>query len=420
MEKFLSLLKKYKYTILFLLVIVFSFVTKAWRISQPNEYYFDEIYYGFTAEQYTKGNMDAWVFDTTAPKGFSYTWDHPPIGKLLMSVPIQLLGVSSLARRVAPLLFGTLLTVLVYYFYLALFPGQRIGALLSALLISLDGLVLSMSRIALVDVILTVFVLCSAMFLWRGGIILSAIFFGLAVSTKWTGIYLLPIIFLYQLMAFDWRKSKRVLSLKKALTNATKFITIGIIIYILSYTPLLVHFGWGKFIDLQKQMYWYHSGLKAIHPFQSKAYMWPLDIKPVWLWVRSGVGVVESIYAMGNPLVFWGGAICVVAVCVEAVRTKSKKLLFLLACYFIFWLPWIFSPRLMFLYHYLPSVPFLVICIVVILQRIITTFKHWGMPIAMCYLLAVAVTFAYMYPCWTGLTIDKTWDNNYLWRKVLK
>ncbi|PIS22098.1 hypothetical protein COT50_03730 [candidate division WWE3 bacterium CG08_land_8_20_14_0_20_41_10] len=323
MQAIFAIVKARKYTALLLLVLLFSFVTKAWRINQPDEYYFDEIYYGFTAEQYTKANMDAWVFDTTAPKGFAYTWDHPPTGKLLMSVPIKIIGVSSLSRRVAPLLFGTFLTVLVYYFYLALFPGQRIGALLSALIISLDGLVLSMSRIALVDVILTTLVLCSAVFMWRGKIILSAIFFGLAVSTKWTGLYLLSVMFLHQLMVFDWRKSKAVLNLKNMLMNVTKFISIGIIIYILSYTPLLLHFGWEKFVDLQKQMYWYHTGLKATHPFQSKAYMWPLDIKPVWLWVKSGFGVVQSIYAVGNPLVFWGGAICVVAVCVEAVRTKS-------------------------------------------------------------------------------------------------
>ena len=420
MQAIFAIVKARKYTALLLLVLLFSFVTKAWRINQPDEYYFDEIYYGFTAEQYTKANMDAWVFDTTAPKGFAYTWDHPPTGKLLMSVPIKIIGVSSLSRRVAPLLFGTFLTVLVYYFYLALFPGQRIGALLSALIISLDGLVLSMSRIALVDVILTTLVLCSAVFMWRGKIILSAIFFGLAVSTKWTGLYLLPVMFLHQLMVFDWRKSKAVLNLKNMLMNVTKFISIGIIIYILSYTPLLLHFGWEKFVDLQKQMYWYHTGLKATHPFQSKAYMWPLDIKPVWLWVKSGFGVVQSIYAVGNPLVFWGGAICVVAVCVEAVRTKSKKLLFLLAYYFIFWLPWVFSPRLMFIYHYLPSVPFLVVCTAVILEKLITTCKRWGATVAVCYILVVAVTFAHMYPCWTGMPIEKTTGDNYLWQKVLK
>jgi dolichyl-phosphate-mannose--protein O-mannosyl transferase len=167
-------------------------------------------------------------------------------------------------------------------------------------------------------------------------------------------------------------------------------------------------------------MYWYHTNLRATHPFQSKAYMWPLDIKPVWLWVRSGFGVVQSIYAMGNPLIFWGGVLCAAAICIEAFRMKSIKLLFLLACYFVFWLPWIFSPRLMFLYHYLPSVPFLVICTAYILEKIFYAYKQKGAAVFMCYIAAVFLTFLYMYPCWTGMQVEKERDNTYLWRKVLK
>ncbi|PIS22097.1 hypothetical protein COT50_03725 [candidate division WWE3 bacterium CG08_land_8_20_14_0_20_41_10] len=92
----------------------------------------------------------------------------------------------------------------------------------------------------------------------------------------------------------------------------------------------------------------------------------------------------------------------------------------MLAYYFIFWLPWVFSPRLMFIYHYLPSVPFLVVCTAVILEKLITTCKRWGATVAVCYILVVAVTFAHMYPCWTGMPIEKTTGDNYLWQKVLK
>ena len=46
MQAIFAIVKARKYTALLLLVLLFSFVTKAWRINQPDEYYFDEIYYG--------------------------------------------------------------------------------------------------------------------------------------------------------------------------------------------------------------------------------------------------------------------------------------------------------------------------------------------------------------------------------------
>ena len=420
MNLFNRLVKKCRCGLFLCFILLISFFTKAWRFNQPSGYYFDEIYYGFTAAQYAQGNMDAWVFDTTAPKGFSYTWDHPPVGKLLMSVPIKIFGVSAFSRRLVPLLFGTFLPLAVYFFTTTVFPRKKAVGLLATLLITFDGLVLTMSRIALVDIMLTTFILLSAMYIWKGKTLYAALFFGLAVSTKWTGIYLLPIYFFAQVLKFETKRKGIESRLAKVALKLVSFVCIGSATYILSYAPMINHFGWSKFVDLQKQMYWYHTGLKATHPSQSKPYTWPLNLRPVWLWSDSQGGKTANIYAMGNPVVFWGGVVCVLFISIGVIRTRSKTGMYLLACYLVFWLPWIFSPRLMFLYHYLPSVPFMVVCTSLVLTRCLEFYKDRGKVILGVYLLAVVATFMFFYPYWTGLPVDKDKVDQYVWLKTWK
>ena len=43
----------------------------------------------------------------------------------------------------------------------------------------------------------------------------------------------------------------------------------------------------------------------------------------------------------------------------ETVKLRPKKLGLIVLCFLAFWLPWAFSPRIMFLYHFSPSIPFL-------------------------------------------------------------
>jgi len=65
------------------------------------------------------------------------------------------------------------------------------------------------------------------------------------------------------------------------------------------------------------------------------------------------------------------------------------------------------SPRIMFLYHYLPSIPFLAIASGFVLRRYpkLTTY----------YILLATVLFIYFYPHYTGLRIPEWLDTSYYW-----
>jgi len=404
--------------LLLIIILMFSFVTKAWNIANPDTHYFDEIYYGFTAEQYAQGNIKAWVWDYTPPEGFAYTWDHPPTGKLIMSFFVKLFGVNSTSRRLGPLISGSLLPLIVYLLSKTIFPKKINLALIAAFLTACEGLVLSLSRIALTDCILTLFISLTALFLWQKKYLFSALFFGLAVSTKWTGIYLLPLIGITLISQQLWNHKIWLKSFKIIMSVGVFYIILGTLIYLISYAPLFIHYGGQKFIDLHKQMWWYHTNLEATHPSQSPAYLWPLNYRNVWFWVDYGKEKTANIYAMLNPAIAWGGIIAVLITMYYFIEKKSKKLGLLLLAYFIFWVPWCFSPRIMFLYHYLPSVPFLVIIISYTLDKMLNSNNSVLKNIVVIYLSLVLSLFIFFFPYWTGIPVVNEMVDKFRWLKT--
>ena len=74
-------LRKNRVEILLFFLLIISLDLKLYRLNNPKSYYFDEIYYAFTAEEMAKGNRAGWEIGHTAPKGFAYEWSHPHLGK---------------------------------------------------------------------------------------------------------------------------------------------------------------------------------------------------------------------------------------------------------------------------------------------------------------------------------------------------
>lgn len=155
-------------------------------------------------------------------------------------------------------------------------------------------------------------------------------------------------------------------------------------------------------------MWWYHTRLKATHPYTSMWYTWPFLVRPIYLYTSDEIDAkVARIYAMGNPIIFIGGAIAVTVCAYLAFKSKDKKLGFVVFSYLVFFTPWALSPRIMFLYHYLPSIPFMAIAFAYILRRF---------PSLIIYTLTIgAVLFIYFYPHWAGLTIPLQLDTSYYW-----
>jgi dolichyl-phosphate-mannose-protein mannosyltransferase len=357
------MIKHFKY--LFAALLVASFCIKAVRLHIPEQYYFDEVYHGFTASQYLHDNRDAYDPWAKNPPGRANEWTHPPLAKLMMYIFMAVFGENFFWLRIGSVLFGTLATFYCVRVAQILFNSEK-TALLAGFLLNLDGLFFVQSRVAMNDSYFTAFMLgCFYFYLkWRQkwthqvdlDLIVSALFLGAAAATKWTTLYLVIIL------VFDWIFcAKRMGSVRlKALIFAAG---IPPLFYVGSYLHFfMMDFSWDQWVELQRQMWAYHSNLKASHGYSSSPWRWILNIAPVWMFVDYiNETTIARIYNLGNPIILWSGLFVSGAWSYRMISKSFRTFenFFPLICYMMFWLPWLFSPRIQFFYHYLPAIPWL-------------------------------------------------------------
>lgn len=364
------------------LIIAFSLITRLWNLHLPTGYYFDEVYNAFTTQEIVKNNIQAYEWFHTSPvPGTAYGWTHPPLAKLISALGILVFGDNSFGWRISGAILGTGVIYLTYLIARELM--DRKYALMAAFLASLDGLILVQSRINMNDIYALFFIMLAFYFFIKKKMLLLCISLGLLVATKWTG--------LYAILLFG------------VIKKHPSLIIIPAGIYLLSYSHYFYLGGtWQNFIELQKQMWWYNTTLTATHTYQSAWWTWPLDLRPVWYYVNYLPKTIANIYALGNPLIFWAG--------IPAIfYTLYKRKWLIVIGYLAFWLPWARAPRIMFLYHYLPSVPFLCMAIAYSLSKIQNRYLTFGI------LIFGIISFIYFYPLWTGIPIPKEFVNQYFW-----
>lgn len=261
-------------------------------IGYMNSTYFDEIYFARSGYEYINGMK-------------AYEWVHPPLGKLIQMIPIAILGMNPFAYRLMGNIAGILMIVVMYIFGKNLFKDSKY-ALLSGLVMMFDNFHFAQTRMGTVDSFLVLFVILSALFMFKYLILkkedklnqkvkyiaLSGLFFGLSVSVKWTGLYAglgLCIVF-FAKMIKDIVKDKKIDKQYFYIIAycIIYFIIIPIAIYMISYLafPNVRPNGIDGFTGILSQtqkMYDYHSKLVAQHPFTSNWYTWPIMLRPVWL-----------------------------------------------------------------------------------------------------------------------------------------
>ncbi len=257
--------------------------------------------------------------------------------------------------------------------------------------------------------------------LWLG---VLAVSMGFLLSSKWNGFFDLGIVFVAA--ALVW--AQRFVRGRALYGNPYGFpldVVIGLLlfvpatIYALSYIPMYVLGGGHNLTDLmslQWQMFNYHSHVTGTHPYMSVAWQWPIMQIPISYYYhdfRTGLAAsnsaaccVAEILALPNPLVFLLGLVSVPFVGWLAWRERNKGYALLVIAYFLQWLPWFHSPRMLFEYHFFPNLALIVLCDVVLVQRFVRRFEprraNWYVG---GYAVAVIAMFAYFYPVLAGVPV---------------
>ena len=123
----------------------------------------------------------------------------------------------------------------------------------------------------------------------------------------------------------------------------------------------------------------------------------------------------QGISAFGNPLVWWAGIPAFVYMLYLAIAKRKKTAMFLCVGYLAQYLPWVLVSRCTFIYHYFPSVPFLVLMIAYsFLQFKERLGKKTFAGLLIGYALAAFLLFIMFYPVLSGQPVDKEFVADFL------
>ncbi|MFD8755500.1 dolichyl-phosphate-mannose--protein mannosyltransferase [Kitasatospora sp. NPDC059577] len=224
-------------------VALFAGLLRFWNLGYPNAFVFDETYYpkdawsllrqGYEGTWPDHANADILAVPqsvplTSAPEFIA----HPPLGKWVMAIGEQLFGLHPFGWRFMTALLGTVTVLMLARIGRRLFGSTLIGCT-AALLMSVDGLQLVMSRVGLLDGIQMFFVLGSfgALLIdrdhararlaavagtggdadrvglgWRPWRIAAGVLIGAACAVKWNGA---PILAAFGVLTVLWDQAGR-------------------------------------------------------------------------------------------------------------------------------------------------------------------------------------------------------------------
>lgn len=413
-----------------------------------NGMYFDEIYHGRTAYEFLHGLT-------------SYENTHPPMGKIFIAIGVALFGMNPFGWRIMGALFGIAMVPVVYLFARRI-ARETLPAALACMLFAFDFMHFTQTRIATIDTYVTFFVILMYLFMYRY-VTLSfydtplkktwlplgtcGVCMGFGIASKWTGIYAgagLALLFfsaLYRryreyLYAKDDPEGEtggishahilqrfREYAGRTVLFCLVFFVAVPAAIYLLSYLPFRDYGDRGlisRMLYNQSTMFSYHSNLISDHPYASAWYEWPVISRPIWYYSRvvtqtAQGGLREGISAFGNPAVWWAGIpACVYMVWLWLGR-RDRNAAFLTVGYLAQYLPWFFVTRDTFIYHYFPSVAFVVLMVMYsLLQWKRRVSKRLFFLAAALYGLLVFALFLMFYPVLAGQPVEASFVARYL------
>ncbi len=396
------------------------------KISFLNSTYFDEVYFPRTAYEHLH-DLDI------------YEWTHPPLGKLIMAIPIIFLGITPFSYRLMGNIAGILMIPVMYVFAKMLFKRSRYGILAGSLM-ALDGMHFVQTRIGTVDSFLVLFILLSYMFMYKYIIntnarlrkrlfclLLSGIFIGMSIAVKWTGLFAglgLAIIFFISFIIEIVKKRKFTKDKFIILLSCILFfIIIPITIYLASYIPFFTSEhkpipNTASFINWQEKMYEYHHDLKSNHTYSSKWYTWPFTQKSIlYSTGTADNNKITRIALLGNPAIFWISVPCMISLVILAISKRKFKYLFLIIAILSLYCPYIGIPRIMFLYHYFPVLPFAMLSIVAFAEFVseIIPLKNFSFYFIGLILLVSLIFFVMFYPVYSGFPVPSEYLKNLKW-----
>jgi dolichyl-phosphate-mannose--protein O-mannosyl transferase len=481
-----------------LLTAVIGGVLRFTRLDIPHSLVFDETYYvkdgysllvsGYERSWPEKANDS---FNAGNPAVLLDTPEyvvHPPVGKWMIAGGMWLFGADNpFGWRFAAALTGTVSILLLALIAQKLFHSLPLSAA-AGLLLAVDGHHLVLSRTSLLDIFLMFWVLAAFGCLlmdrddgrlrlaarlarqaaagkdgrpstgqllagpllgirwWR---IAAGVCLGLAVGTKWSGLFFLAG---FGLLSVLWDLSARRVAgirgwftggiIKDGLPAFLSMVPVAAVVYAATWTGWFrsedAYFRrwagsnpsaeWGWLPDSVRSLahyhleaYNFHQGLGSEHPYESSAWSWLVMGRPTSFFYESpqqgtqGCEVsncASAILSVGNPLVWWGATISLAVLLFWWAGRRDWRAGAILAGAGAGYLPWFLYPeRTMFYFYAISFEPFLVLALVYCLGLVLgrDTDPPWrrrsGLYLVALFVAGTVLLSAFFYPVWAAEVI---------------
>lgn len=343
-----------------------AFGLRLWNLGNPKVLAFDETYYakdawslllfGYARDATEGANERIEAGHTNDIFTLEPSWVvHPDAGKWLIAGGIDLFGMTPFGWRFAAVVAGSLMVLVLARLTLRL-TGSIAFACIAALLLTLDGVHFTMSRLALLDIFLALWLLCMVACLaadrdwlksrlerglpigwFRGWQAAAGVCAGLAVGTKWSALWVIA-AFGITLVLWEFAVRARPASLLSGVVQILRIgvpafgwlVVLGFFVYLATWSSWLVHhevfetrFGhgygdvppWGEYLFREDPSWWhnltdplrslwhfhvmtfeFHTGdyLAGVdHPYQSNPAGWLLQIRPASVHTVTDVAASE-------------------------------------------------------------------------------------------------------------------------------
>lgn len=351
------------------------FVLALVRIDVPAERYFDEQFYIPAAARLLLG-IDV------------INREHPMLAKELMALAMALFGNQPFAWRIGSVVAGSL----------GLFCAMRAlwwhalsakATILFGLLLATHGLLLTMSRLAMLDAYMFGFAAWAVMQFAQRNFALSGVSFGLALACKWS---VLPVLAVFAATCLFRDRSWRPFVWFALVPLAVYFITFipGMFVHNHPMTP-------AGLVPLQADMAELLARPMRPHPYDSVWWQWLFNLRPMWLMHNEIDGAYRLAVMGGNPL---SSLAIIPAVALGLWQRRSFPAVVFLVCLGF----WALSGKpVQYYYHYLMAATFGLAALALELRA-----RRLAIP----FMATVCALFVWLYPAMTGAAFKRseTWQ----------
>lgn len=416
------------------LIELVAAVVRLWGIGRYHGLIYDEYYYVPAADVLLGRKPPVHVAHAVAgidPNLLS----HPPFAKELIAASIVLLGNHPWAWRMPSALLGLAIPPLIYVIGRRMFGSPMVG-MVAALLAACDGLLISLSRLALPDGVAVPLVAANLAVLWifsdravrgqrvsRRGLVLWGGLLGLGFAAKWIGAQTILMAWIWTAMQWRSVRQNRVWWWLSALT------IIPLAFYLATYAyalPSGFHQSWlpknpliAVFV-LQWQILKDMWTLKFFHPWTSNAFTWLILPRPTAFLIIYGKGTVMRLFSMADPLVVWAGVVSLVVLSGMAWRRTipARPVLFLWVWLAVFYATWLATPRSKFTYYFASAEMGLLLALAMLLTVLWQNRRPWLKGLGIGVGAGIGLSIIALLPLFTATPMPTTfynaiWPNNW-------